>query len=278
MKHLYLNLKRFDIPREWGGVNTLAPPGQWAAAIIQSTEDGLRQYDRTAAEFVMFLPEAHLLPALAARTTDSPIRIGAQGVHWRDTAKDGNFGAFTAARTANAVAALGGETVLIGHCEERKAKAEILQEAGVVDPEAVGRLLNKEIIAAQAAGLTVLYCVGENSDETDRWPQVIGEQLTIGLTGADRTGIVIAYEPVWSIGPGKTPAGPEHIAKVARLIKEMSGAAVVYGGGLKKENARLIAGISELDGGLIALTRFSGAIGFYPEEYLEIIAAYLKEG
>jgi triosephosphate isomerase len=277
MKHIYLNLKRFDIPRKWGGVNGLAAIDEWAATIIGKTEAVLRQYGRERAEFVMYLPEAHLLPAMAARTADSPIVIGAQGIHWEDTAVGGNFGAFTTARTANAVAALGGEAVLIGHCEERRAKAGILKEAGVVDQQAINRLLNKEVHAALEAGLKVLYCVGESSEEMESWQQVIGDQLATGLSGVDHSKVVIAYEPIWSIGPGKTPAGPEHIAMIARFIKERLGpVAVVYGGGLKKENAGLIAGIPEIDGGLIALTRFSGEIGFYPEEYLEIIKIYIQ--
>ena len=88
--------------------------------------------------------------------------------------------------------------------------------------------------------------------------------------------VVIAYEPVWSIGPGKTPADKPYIQKIARFVKERTGGLpVVYGGGLKKDNAQMLASIDEIDGGLIALTRFTGEIGFYPEEYIEIIRTYL---
>jgi triosephosphate isomerase len=90
---------------------------------------------------------------------------------------------------------------------------------------------------------------------------------------------VIAYEPIWSIGPGKTPAGKEYITKIARFVKEQTGGMdIVYGGGLKQDNAAMLASIDEIDGGLIALTRFTGEIGFYPEEYLEIIRLYLEGG
>ena len=88
---------------------------------------------------------------------------------------------------------------------------------------------------------------------------------------------MIGYEPVWSIGPGKTPAGKEYITKVARLVKDTVGdVPVVYGGGLKEDNAAMLAGIDEIDGGLIALTRFKGEIGFYPEEYLNIVSTYMN--
>ena len=130
----------------------------------------------------------------------------------------------------------------------------------------------------QDAGLTVLYCIGETSEEQPRWEEVLGEQLDAGLDGVDRSRVVIGYEPVWSIGPGKTPAGKDYITRIARFVKERTGGMdVVYGGGLKADNAEMLASIEEIDGGLIALTRFQGEIGFYPEEYLEIIRLYLGE-
>ena len=165
MKHIYLNLKRFDVPVELGGVNRLAPVKDWGAAVVNGTQE---------------------------------------------------------------------------------------------------------------ASLSVLYCIGETSEEQPQWEQVLGEQLDVGLAGVDKSRVVIAYEPVWSIGPGKTPAGKDYITKIARFVKERTGGMdVVYGGGLKADNAAMLASIEEIDGGLIALTRFQGEIGFYPAEYLEIIRLYL---
>ena len=130
--------------------------------------------------------------------------------------------------------------------------------------------------AAVARGLTVLYCIGEKSEEQDAWQQVLGDQLSIGLEGVDKSKVTIAYEPIWSIGPGKTPADKPYITKIARFVKEQTGGMdVVYGGGLKTDNAAMLASIPEIDGGLIALTRFAGEIGFYPEEYLDIIRLYM---
>lgn len=274
MKHIYLNLKRFDVPAELGGVNRLAPLAEWGSTIVRETEKGLKDYDPKEVEFVQYFPEAHILNAAQART--GPVRVGCQGVFRADTAVGGNFGAFTTNRPAHAAAALGCTDALIGHCEERNDKAGILAEAGVTDTAAVNRLLNQEVLAAQAAGLNVLYCIGEKSEEQDRWQEVLGEQLEVGLKGADRARVVIAYEPVWSIGPGKTPADGPYIRKIARFVKEKTGGLdVVYGGGLKSDNAQMLASLPEIDGGLIALTRFAGEIGFYPEEYLEIIRLYL---
>lgn len=227
-------------------------------------------------EFVQYLPEAHLLNAVAARCENSPVQIGCQSVYRMNTAVGGNFGAFTTNRPVSAMKACGVNATIIGHCEERNDKMGILAEAGVADTKAVNRILNREIRLAVENGMTVLYCIGEKDTELDRWDEVLREQLEIGLDGVDKTKVVIGYEPIWSIGPGKTPAGKEYITKIARFVKEVTGGIdVVYGGGLKVDNAEMLASIDEIDGGLIALTRFQGEIGFYPDEYLEIIRTYL---
>ena len=271
-----MNLKRFDIPREKGGVNSIAQPKEWGAYIVKNTQEKLKEFKDT--EFAMFFPEAHLIAASSAKTSDSPVEIGSQSVFWADTAVGGPFGAFTTSLTGNAAVCCGCSYTLIGHCEERNKLAAILAEAGVVDTKAVNRILNKEILAAQKAGLKVLYCIGEKDTELENWDEVLKEQLSIGLSGADKERVAIAYEPVWSIGPGKTPADKPYITKVAKLVKkETDGLDVVYGGGLKTDNAEMLASIDEIDGGLIALTRFKGEIGFYPDEYIEIIRTYLGE-
>ena len=278
MKYIFLNLKRFDVPVELGGVNRLAPVNEWAKTIVEGTQEGLKKYDPAKVEFVQFFPEAHILNAVAALCEASPVKVGCQGLYRADTAVGGNFGAFTSNRPASIAKAMGCGGVLIGHCEERNDKAGVLAEAGVVDTAAVNRLLNQEIKAATARGLKVLYCIGEKSEEQDRWQEVLGEQLDVGLAGVDSSQVVIAYEPIWSIGPGKTPADKPYIEKIARFVKERTGGIpVVYGGGLKSDNAEMLASIPEIDGGLIALTRFAGEIGFYPDEYLEIIQKYLGE-
>ena len=122
----------------------------------------------------------------------------------------------------------------------------------------------------------VLYCIGESSEEQERWREVLKEQLDIGLAGVERNKVTIAYEPIWAIGPGKIPPDQAYITKIGAYIKEITdNCDVVYGGGLKVDNARMLASVPVMDGGLIALTRFQGEIGFYPDEYLEIIKTYM---
>ena len=276
MKHIFLNLKRFDVPVSLGGVNRIAPMNQWGGFIVTNTQEALKKYDPAEVEFVQYFPEAHLLNAVAARCEDSPVQVGCQGVYRMNTAVGGNFGAFTTNRPVSAMKAMEVSATIIGHCEERNDKMGILAEAGVTDTKAVNRILNQEIKLAVSQGMKVLYCIGEKDTELDRWDEVLREQLEIGLDGVDKSQVVIGYEPIWSIGPGKTPAGKDYITKIARFVKEVTGGIdVVYGGGLKVDNAEMLASIPEIDGGLIALTRFQGEIGFYPDEYIEIIRTYL---
>lgn len=275
MKYIYTNLKRFDVPAEMGGVNWLSGIEAWGRTIVEQVQEKLELMQQDA-RFTFFFPEAHLLSAAKARVKNSVVVIGCQGVYREDVTPGGNFGAFTTGRPAAAARALGCEAALIGHCEERRDKAGVLAEAGVTDIAAVNRLLNKEVAAACAQGLQVLYCIGETAEEQDDWQNVLRQQLDIGLKDVDKAGIVIAYEPVWAIGPGKTPPDKPYIQKIAGYIKEITGGMpVVYGGGLKADNAAMLASIPEIDGGLIALTRFKGEIGFYPQEYLEIVELYL---
>lgn len=274
MKQIFLNLKRFDIPPDMGGVNRIAPVAEWGGHIVRLTQQALLHFPN--ARFTMYFPEAHILTAAQAKTENSPVHLGCQSVLDADTSIGGNFGAFTTSRTANAAKALGCESTIIGHCEERRYLLGVMGEAG--DQEAVSRILNRQLRYAMAAGLHVLFCIGETAEERDDWQTVLRSQLRGSLSDVERSKLTIAYEPVWAIGPGKTPPDKETIQRIASFIREETqGLPVVYGGGLKLDNASMLASIPEIDGGLIALTRFQGEIGFYPDEYLAIIKTYMRE-
>ncbi|HZJ87592.1 MAG TPA: triose-phosphate isomerase family protein [Sphaerochaeta sp.] len=284
-RYIFVNFKRFDIPAELGGVNRIAPVQAWASQLVRTLETGLaaRTEGAEAYEYVLFFPEAHLLGASLAKDPAAPfpMQIGAQGVHHQDTSVGGNFGAFTTSLSANAAAALGARWVIIGHSEERAKYAQLLLSAGVSDDaaqRAIDSLLNKSVAAAVAANLRVLFCIGERAEEVEQTEAVLRRQIETGLKGIDDSQVVLAYEPLWAIGPGKTPPSAQAIGEITSRIKAIRPLPVVYGGGLKEENAQQIGAIQHLDGGLIALTRFSGEIGFYPDEYLEIVAHYQRGG
>ena len=187
MKHIFVNLKRFDVPRAMGGVNGIADIRDWGPCVIEGTQDALEKYRGQDVEFAMFFPELHILTAAGALKQDSMIQLGCQGVYGQDVQPGGNFGAFTTDRPAAAMKAAGCGYVIVGHCEERNHIRGVLEEAGCGDTAAQGRILNAEIQAAAARGMKVLYCIGEKSEELERWEEVLGEQLESGLSGVDKS-------------------------------------------------------------------------------------------
>lgn len=277
--YIFLNLKRFDVLKKYGGVNQTKDLANWGKNLIDNVSKGLKDLqEKNDVEFAIYLQESHLLPALSAiNETNDFIGIGCQGVYREDVAIGGNFGAFTSNRPATAMKQLGVSHTIIGHCEERKDKIEVILRGKGTNLKVVNELLNEEIQQAQKQGLKVLYCIGEKAEEKDRWQEVLKEQIDLGLKDVDEEDIVIGYEPIWAIGPGKTPPTAHEIKEIVDYLKTLKpNIPVIYGGGLKKDNAKEIAGIPSVDGGLIALTRFSGEIGFYEEEYLEIADLFLK--
>jgi triosephosphate isomerase len=305
-KIIFVNLKRFDVPKRLGGVCLVNDPILWIESVIDECV-GLGIGTLQGVKVVMFLPEALIANAIFQLCSYAPDRtvtlsIGCQGVFREDVAPDGNFGAFTTNRPATAMQNLGCDWVMIGHSEERQDKLGIIakydplvfseEQRQIQAKRAVDELLNAEVRSGIKAGLQVLFCVGETADERGngqfdeqkpRIEAVLRSQLENGLRGiAGLDGqVAIGYEPIWAIGPGKTPPDAEYINFVAASIKKTFRKLygfepqVVYGGGLKAENAGMIGGITTVDGGLVALTRFNGEIGFYPEELRVIIDKYL---
>jgi triosephosphate isomerase len=279
VNYIFLNLKRFDIQAERGGVNRIALPREWGSLIAASIHEGIRQRDELKGllRFATFMPEAHIPATVTAIPDGSPLEIGCQSVHYEDTSPGGNFGAFTTLRTANAMSQLGCTWTIIGHSEERQHMTKMMMLAGATSESAsraIFVLLNKQVHCALNSGLNVLFCIGETTEQITERNSVLRHQIEEGLKGADLSHVVLAYEPIWAIGPGKIPPEVARIAAIAADIKKIVQCPLVYGGGLKKENATSIGSIEELDGGLVALTRFSGEIGFYPEEFFEIVDAY----
>ena len=309
MKEIFVNLKRFDVPKSLGGICPMDDPKEWIEWVIdESVRYNLGKLDDM--QLVYMLPEALIIPA-AKKLKSYPeeetqtLHIGSQGVFRQNVEAGGNFCAFTTNLPAAAAYNMGCSGTIIGHSEERKDKQQII---GQFEPswneddntrervaKAVDELINQETISALKQGLYVLLCVGETAEEKGegsfeeqqvRIKKVLRSQIERGLKdvkeNVDNTGIVIGYEPIWAIGPGKTPPGKEYISFVSGYIKEVAkeiygmDVAVVYGGGLKEENAAMIASIDTIDGGLVALTNFTDPIGFNPDQLKAIIDEYNK--
>jgi triosephosphate isomerase len=308
MKQIFVNLKRFDVAKRLGGICSTDNPVEWIEWVIdESVSLSIGKLD--GFKVVYLLPESLISAAIARLSAydESKIKtigIGCQGVFRENVKKGGNFGAFTTNLPAAAAANLGCEWSIIGHSEERKDKLGIISR---YDPlsnkdeenmkrakDAVDSIINDEVLCALESGINVLLCVGETLEEKGegsfdeqkpRIEKVLRSQLNAGLKGIDewigKRMITIGYEPIWAIGPGKIPPGEEYIgfvsAYIKSVLKQMYGVdfPVVYGGGLKEENAGMISGIDTIDGGLVALTRFSGDIAFEPDGLRRIINKYI---
>ncbi|WP_407314031.1 triose-phosphate isomerase family protein [Desulfosporosinus sp. SB140] len=309
MKQLFVNLKRFEVSRSQGGLCPYENPKLWIEEIIEETVNlGIGSLNEL--QVVYLVPEALIISAqekLAKYDESSRkgIRIGCQSVFRQNIVQGGNFGAFTSNFPAASAYQLGCRWSMIAHSEERRDKQEIMAafEPGLDKNEdlkkraasAVDSLINREVLAALEQGLNILLCVGETAEERGsgtpeeqkkRTAETLAGQLKRGLNQVQsylpKQQIVIGYEPIWAIGPGKTPPGAEYISFVSSFIKDEVKKLldieipVIYGGGLNEKNAASIANISTIDGGLVALTRFTGRIGFYAEDFRTIIGKYLE--
>lgn len=308
MKKIFVNLKRFEVSKEDGGICPVDDPLLWIKGIMdESMRLGLGCLDNVFIGY--FLPEALIplaLETLRDYEDEKKVRfaVGCQSVFREDIQSGGNFGAFTSNRPAKAMKALGCDWALIAHSEERRDKYQMLaayDPSIIEDPsssqkayETVDKLVNEEVKRAVEAGMNVVFCVGESAEQKgtgdfdDYAPKVrrvLENQLRNGLDGLDLdkgNDIVIGYEPIWAIGPGKTPPGSDYIAFVSEFIKSVTKDIlgeeldVIYGGGLKEENAASIASIDTIDGGLVALTKFVQPIGFDPQSLFNIVSAYAK--
>lgn len=157
--------------------------------------------------------------------------IYAQSVHWADE------GAFTGEISARMLVELGVQGALVGHSERRLYFGE------------TDRTVRLRAEAALAAGLGVIACVGETEEEreADETEAVLRRQVT---AIPEHESLVIAYEPVWAIGTGKT-ATPAMAQEAHALIKSLHDTRVLYGGSVKPENAAELLGQPDIDGALV---------------------------
>lgn len=185
------------------------------------------------------------IPAVSEALKGTNIGLGAQNVHFAEK------GAFTGEISANMLKEYGVEYVIIGHSERR-------QYFGETD-----ETVNKRTLTALAAGLTPIVCIGESLEEreSDKTEDVLYTQIHEGLKNIeDIKKIVIAYEPVWAIGTGKTATAEqanETIAFIRKTVGEMfcpkcaAALRIQYGGSMNAKNCKELMAMEEIDGGLI---------------------------
>jgi triosephosphate isomerase len=201
------------------------------------------------------------LQKIVERLGDSYIGVAAQDLYFEDS------GAFTGECSGEQLRDVGVEYVIVGHSERR-------QYFGETD-----ETVNKKVRAAFRNGLVPIVCVGETLEEREKGElsAVIGRQLSVGLSGleaAEVSKLIIAYEPVWAIGTGKT-ATPAQVEDVHRLIRfsvsmgfggEAGGKVrILYGGSVKPSNSKELLSLPNVDGALV------GGASLKVPEFIEII-------
>ena len=228
-----------------------------AASTVASTQ--------AARPFV--IPPFTAIADVAAVLANTTIRVGAQNMHWAEA------GAWTGEISASMIREVGASLVEIGHSERRAHFGETDETVAL------------KTRAAIAGGLTALVCVGETKAEYEaqETSEVLARQVTAALSHvsrADRDKVVIAYEPVWSIGEGGVPADPEFANLQHQRIKQVSRAVfaapvdVVYGGSVNAGNCCNLATRPYIDGLFIGRAAWdaSGYVGI-----VESVIAALRE-
>lgn len=224
-------------------IDTLAP-------LVKNTEN----------EVILCVPYTDLFYSLlTAQGTN--IKIGAQNMHFEES------GAYTGEISGKMLKSIGVEYVIIGHSERRQYFNE------------TDETVNKKIKASFANGLKPIVCVGETLEqrEAGQTVEIITSQIEKALDGLTEEQVentIIAYEPIWAIGTGKTATAEqanETIKSIRDKICQMygqmvsNGVIIQYGGSVKSTNAKEIFEMSDIDGGLV------GGASLKPEEFSKIV-------
>ncbi|MBR3369024.1 MAG: triose-phosphate isomerase [Rhodobacteraceae bacterium] len=203
---------------------------------------------------IVLCPPATLVGAMAAALVGSGVRVGGQDCHVKPA------GAHTGDISAAMLADAGARYVIVGHSERRADHGE------------TSAIVAQKATAAQSAGLVAIICVGETEAERDagKTLEVVIQQLVASLPEtAQASNTVVAYEPVWAIGTGRTPTR-DQIAQVHDSLRDHlpDGAiSLLYGGSVKPSNAAEIFAIPNVDGALV------GGASLKADDFSAIIAA-----
>ncbi len=216
--------------------------------------------EKSEAEVILCVPYTDLFYCLL-NAQGTNIKIGAQNMHFAES------GAYTGEVSGKMLKSIGVEYVIIGHSERREYFAE------------TDETVNKKIKAAFENELKPIVCVGEKLEQREAGitDEIITKQTELaleGLTPEQVKNTIIAYEPIWAIGTGKTATSEDannSIIAIRNKIKEIYGAEVSeeviiqYGGSVKSSNAKELFSTSDIDGGLV------GGASLKPEEFSKIV-------
>ena len=214
----------------------------------------------TKNEVILCVPYIDLFYALL-HVQDTNIKIGAQNMHWEEK------GAYTGEISGKMLKSIGVEYVIIGHSERRQYFAE------------TDETVNKKIKSALANGLKPIVCVGETLEqrEAGQTEQIVTSQIEKAfkdIPASSLEQIIIAYEPIWAIGTGKTATKEDANTTIMQIRKKLAeiygqneadGVIIQYGGSVKPSNAKELFEMSDIDGGLV------GGASLKADEFSKIV-------
>ena len=199
---------------------------------------------------IIYCPPYTLIRPMFKKVMDSKIQVGAQNCHESLT-----YGASTGSINSMMLKNVGAKYVILGHSENR--------ESGETD-----KLINTKIKAATKSGLKVIFCIGETLGQKRKkiTNKILLKQITLGLQKVKRRkNIVIAYEPVWSIGTDVIPKSDDLFRTINFIKKKVKNIKVLYGGSVNPKNINELKLIKNIDGFLI------GGASQDPKKFIDII-------
>ena len=199
---------------------------------------------------IIYCPPTTLINPMIKKLKKTRIQIGAQNCH-----ENQNYGAYTGSINAKMLKSVGATYVIIGHSENR--------QEGETD-----KLINNKIKSALKSGLKVIFCIGETLKEkkTKKTKKLLSKQIKLGLNKIkNNKNIIIAYEPIWSIGSGLIPKKKELFETIKFIKKKAKNYKVLYGGSVNPKNINLLNLINNIDGYMI------GGASQDPKKFIDII-------
>jgi len=199
---------------------------------------------------IVYCPPSTLIGPMSKKLNKTNIATGAQNCHEQDS-----YGAFTGSINSKMLKNIGAKYIIIGHSENRQAGED-------------DRLINLKIKSALKSGLKVIFCIGESFKEKRKkiTKKILNKQLKLGLqTIKSKNKIIIAYEPVWSIGTGLVPKTNDLFNTINFIKKKLRKNKVLYGGSVNPKNINYLKSINNIDGYLI------GGASQDPKKFIDII-------
>ena len=199
---------------------------------------------------IIYCPPSTLIRPMSKKLKKTNIEVGAQNCHEQNT-----YGAFTGSINSMMLKNVGAKYIIIGHSENRQVGE-------------TNKLINLKIKNTLKSGLKVIFCIGETLQEKRKkiTKQVLTKQIKLGLNKIkNKKNIIIAYEPVWSIGTGLIPKSSELFKTINFIKKKNKRNKVLYGGSVNPKNINELKSINNIDGYLI------GGASQDPKKFIDII-------